>query len=78
MTNKQFENGRTIYHLELKDEIKPENRHKYYGSLTAMYNDNKEFFAMPKWKMQRVDFTNPYDTEHYRIIKSKCKSTSQI
>lgn len=78
MANKQFKNGRTIYHLELKDEIKPENRHKYYGSLTAMYNDNKELLIKPIWHFQRWDFSTPYDSESFRIIKSKFKSTSQI
>jgi hypothetical protein len=41
MTNKQFENGRTAYHLEIKSEPDPMKANKYYSSLSAMVSDNQ-------------------------------------
>jgi hypothetical protein len=75
MTNKQFPTGRTIFHLEFKNETDPEKKNKYYSNLSALVADNKElgrslsFFQKRDWKIS-------YECEAYKIIKSKLKTSN--
>jgi len=76
MTNKQFENGRTAYHLEIKNEPDPMKANKYYSSLSAMVSDNQLDMSLSYF--QKKDWGTPYDSDKFKIIKSKMKSTSNL
>lgn len=45
---------RKIFHLEIKSE----NSHKYYGSLTALCSENPNL-GVSKFTLDRFDFTEP-------------------
>lgn len=65
---------RRLFHLQKK----PENSHRYYGSLSALCNDNAEL-GVSKFTLDRYDFENAdFENENYIIRKSVMKTTSQI
>lgn len=65
---------RRLFHLQLKSD----NSHKYYGSLSALCNDNKDF-GVSKFTLDRFDFeANYFENENCIIRKSVMKTTSQI
>lgn len=65
---------RRIFHLETKSD----NSHKYYGSLSALCNDNADL-GVSKFSLDRFDFeTNPFENTICIIRKSVMKTTSQI
>ncbi|HEV8053077.1 MAG TPA: hypothetical protein VGP47_11335 [Parachlamydiaceae bacterium] len=64
---------RRIFHLENKTD----KRHSYYGSLSALCNDNLDL-GVSKFKLDRYNFDMPFENENYIIRKSFMKTTSQI
>lgn len=65
---------RRIFHLENKSE----NSHKYYGSLSALCNDNADL-GVSKFTLDRFDFESGYfENANFIIRKSFMKTTSQI
>lgn len=47
---------RRIFHLELKAP----SEHKYYGSLAAIFLDNKDL-GVSKFTLDRYDFSEPFE-----------------
>lgn len=47
---------RKIFHLEIKSE----NSHQYYGSLSALCSENPNL-GVSKFPLDRFDFTEPAD-----------------
>ena len=64
---------RRIFHLENKTD----KHHSYYGSLSALCNDNLGL-GVSKFKLDRFNFDVPFENENYIIRKSVMKTTSQI
>lgn len=64
---------RRIFHLE----IKASGKHKYYGSLAAIFLDNKDL-GVSKFTLDRFDFVQPYENEVCVIRKGFMKSTGDI
>ena len=64
---------RRIFHLEIKSE----NSHKYYGSLSALVEENIDI-GLSKFKVDRYDFSKPYENEKVIIRKSFLKTKSQV
>ena len=50
---------RRIFHLEIKSE----NSHKYYGSLSALVEENIDI-GISKFTLDRYDFSKPYENEN--------------
>jgi hypothetical protein len=65
---------RRLFHLEKKSD----NSHKYYGSLSALCNDNADL-GVSKFTLDRFDFEIGYfENANFIIRKSVMKTTSQI
>lgn len=64
---------RKILHIN----IKATGEHKYYGSLQALFLDNKDL-KVSKFKMDRYDFVNPFENEVCVINKGFVFSAGDI
>ncbi len=65
---------RRLFHLENKSD----SSHKYYGSLSALCNDNADL-VVSKFTLDRFDFESGYfENSNFIIRKSVMKTTSQI
>jgi hypothetical protein len=65
---------RRLFHLQNKSD----NSHKYYGSLSALCNDNADL-GVSKFTLDRYDFEiADFENANYIIRKSVMKTTSQI
>ena len=65
---------RRLFHLQNKSD----NSHRYYGSLSALCNDNAEL-GVSKFTLDRYDFESAaFENENFIIRKSVMKTTSQI
>lgn len=65
---------RRLFHLQNKSE----NSHKYYGSLSALCNDNADL-GVSKFTLDRFDFeSGEFENANFIIRKSVMKTTSQI
>jgi len=64
---------RRLYHLYLKGK----NEHKYYGSLAAIFLDNKDL-GVSKFTLDRFDLVQPYENEVCVIRKGFMQSTGDI
>ena len=65
---------RRLFHLEKKSD----NSHQYYGSLSALCNDNSDL-GVSKFTLDRYDFESAeFENENFIIRKSVMKTTSQI
>lgn len=65
---------RRLFHLQIKSN----NSHRYYGSLSALCNDNADL-GVSKFTLDRFDFEKEYyENERCIIRKSVMKTTSQI
>ena len=64
---------RKIFHLEIKSE----NYHKYYGSLSALCNDNADL-GVSKFTLDRFDFSEPFENAICIIRKSVMKTTGSV
>lgn len=65
---------RRLFHLQNKSD----NSHRYYGSLSALCNDNTDL-GVSKFTLDRFDFEEKeFENENYIIRKSVMKTTSQI
>lgn len=65
---------RRLFHLQKKSD----NSHKYYGSLSALCNDNADL-GVSKFTLDRFDFESGYfENVNFIIRKSVMKTTSQI
>lgn len=65
---------RRLFHLQKKSD----NSHKYYGSLSALCNDNTDL-GVSKFTLDRYNFEEKeFENENYIIRKSVMKTTSQI
>lgn len=73
---KLLKNGfsmRKIFHLEIKSE----NSHKYYGSLSALCSENPNL-GISKFTLDRFDFTEPFENATCIIRKSVMKTTGSV
>lgn len=64
---------RKILHLE----IKVDNSHKYYGSLSALCSENPDL-GISKFTLDRFDFTQPFENGICIIRKSVMKTTGSV
>jgi hypothetical protein len=65
---------RRLFHLQNKSD----NSHKYYGSLSALCNDN-DYLGISKFTLDRFDFeSGEFENANFIIRKSVMKTTSQI
>lgn len=64
---------RRLFHLQ----IKATGEHKYYGSLAAIFLDNKDL-GVSKFTLDRFDFVQPYENEVCVIRKGFMQSTGDI
>ena len=65
---------RRIYHLEIKT-----GEHKYYGSLVALYEANKEFINISLSTLQHFNFdAEKFETEIYIIRKGSILTTNDV
>jgi len=64
---------RKIFHLELKAD----NSHRYYGSLSALFSDDLKL-SVSKGKIDRWVFDKPFENEICIIRKSVLKTKSQL
>jgi hypothetical protein len=64
---------RKIFHIEIKSD----NSHKYYGSLSALVNDNSDL-KISKFTLDRFDFAKDYEDTFCIIRKSVMKTNSQL
>lgn len=64
---------RKIFHIEIKSD----NSHKYYGSLSALVNDNSGL-KISKFTLDRYDFAKDYEDNFCIIRKSVMKTNSQL
>ena len=64
---------RKIFHLEIKSE----NSHKYYGSLSALCAENPKL-GVSKFTLDRFDFTEPFENAICIIRKSVMKTTGSV
>jgi len=65
---------RRLFHLQIKSD----NSHKYYGSLSALCNDNA-YLGVSKFTLDRYDFeSGDFENANFIIRKSVMKTTSQI
>lgn len=65
---------RRLFHVQNKSE----NSHKYYGSLSALCNDNRNL-GISKFTLDRFDFeSGDFENENFIIRKSVMKTTSQL
>ena len=69
-----LKNMRRIFHLQNKSD----NSHKYYGSLSALCNDNADL-GVSKFTLDRFDFeSGDFENANFVIRKSVMKTTSHI
>lgn len=73
MKLKNKEKMRKIFHLEIKSE----NSHKYYGSLSALCYENPNL-GISKFTLDRFDFTEPFENATCIIRKSVMKTTGSV
>ena len=64
---------RRLFHLQLKATCE----HKYYGSLAAVFLDNKNL-QVSKFTLDRYDFTIPFENEVCIIRKAFMSSAGDI
>lgn len=65
---------RRLFHLQKKSD----NSHKYYGSLSALCNDNSDL-GISKFTLDRFDFeSGEFENANFIIRKSVMKTTSQV
>lgn len=64
---------RRLFHLT----IKASGEHKYYGSLAAVFLDNKDL-NVSKFTLDRFDFTSPFENEVCIIRKAFMSSAGDI
>lgn len=64
---------RKIFHIEIKSD----SSHKYYGSLSALVNDNSNL-KISKFTLDRYDFSKDYEDFFCVIRKSVMKTNSQL
>ena len=64
---------RRIFHLT----IKATSEHKYYGSLAALFLDEKDL-GVSKFTLDRYDFTVPFENEFCIIKKGFMYSAGDI
>ena len=65
---------RRLFHLHTKSD----NSHRYYGSLSALCNENADL-GVSKFKLDRYDFeSNYFENANYIIRKSVMKTSGQI
>ena len=64
---------RKIFHLE----IKTNNLHKYYGSLSALCLENLNL-GVSKFTLDRFDFSQPFENSVCIIRKSIMKTTGSV
>jgi len=64
---------RKIFHLEIKSE----NSHKYYGSLTALCLENTKLYVS-KATLDRHNFENPFENPICIIRKSFIKTSNDV
>lgn len=64
---------RKIFHIEIKSD----SSHKYYGSLSALVNDNSNL-KISKFTLDRYDFAKDYEDDFCIIRKSVMKTNSQL
>ena len=65
---------RRLFHLQNKLD----NSHKYYGSLSALCNDNADL-GVSKFTLDRYNFeSGDFENANFIIRKSIMKTTSQI
>jgi hypothetical protein len=57
---------RRIFHLHLLET----NEHKYYGSLAAIFLDNKDL-GVSKFTLDRYNFTTPFENGKVVIRKGR-------
>ncbi len=58
--------GNKIFHIELKSD----NSHKYFGSLSALFKHN-ENLGISKFSLDRHNFETPFENEMCVIRKSQ-------
>lgn len=63
---------RRIFHLHIKPKT-----NKYYGSLQALFLDNKEL-GVSKFTLDRYDFVKPFENEVCIIRKGFMSSAGDI
>lgn len=64
---------RKLFHLT----IKATGEHKYYGSLQALFLDNKDL-GISKFTLDRYNFVKPFENEVCVINKGFVLSTGDI
>lgn len=64
---------RKIFHLQIKSE----NSHKYYGSLSALCLENQNL-GVSKFTLDRFDFSEPFENGICIIRKSVMKTTGSV
>jgi hypothetical protein len=65
---------RRLFHLQNKSD----NSHKYYGSLSALCNENSDL-GVSKFTLDRFNFeSGNFENANFIIRKSVLKTTSQI
>jgi len=64
---------RKLFHLT----IKATGEHKYYGSLSALFLDNKDL-QVSKFSLDRYDFTIPFQNDACIIRKGFMSSAGDI
>jgi len=64
---------RKVIHLENKAT----GEHKYYGSLAAVFLDNKDL-QVSKFSLDRYDFSQPFENEKCIIRKAFMSSAGDI
>lgn len=64
---------RRLFHLQLKSD----NSHKYYGSLSALCSENPNL-GVSKFTLDRFDFTEPFENNICIIRKSVMKTTGSV
>ena len=64
---------RKIFHLQIKND----NSHKYYGSLSALCSENPNL-GVSKFTLDRFDFSEPFENATCIIRKSVMKTTGSV
>ena len=65
--------SKRLFHLT----IKASGEHKYYGSLAAIFLDNKDL-GVSKFTLDRFDFSEPFENTTCIIRKSVMKTTGSV
>ena len=73
LTKHKKKKMRKIFHLEIKSE----NSHKYYGSLSSLCSENPNL-GVSKFTLDRFDFTEPFENGICIIRKSVMKTTGSV